>query len=216
MVGKAETEDIYHSATYFFYILKLLGLAPYSFDRKTLRFRMRTFNKLLLLGFILTWTSLSYMLIKSINENGFDTGAQSNILDNLLQYQYFNQHLFAGFTVVYSFLKRKHVEKFLRLILKFDLLTDQLGWKFKVIHSKYFILILFSFVSLFMITYNCVSIVVRSKTEDHYKDVNFSQVIFSMVAYVLITQFFLMISMQFIASSYCIYARLHMLIKNTK
>jgi hypothetical protein len=43
-------ENIYNSAKCFFYILKLLGLAPYGVDSKTLNFKMGFWNYLILLA----------------------------------------------------------------------------------------------------------------------------------------------------------------------
>lgn len=204
------TWDIYHSAKYLYIVLKFLGLAPYRFDKKSLSFKMGFSNYLVFFLSITIYLSLNVSEFQHFHEYNYDTGIQSHLLDQLWQYQYLLQHVLATSIVIFHFLKRKNVEKYLRLISKFDRMIQGMGWRFKVMTTPncYLMFIIVSVVMLWTFQIIALSI-------DIYGEINFI-VIVKILSFTTINEFFFMIVLQFVLSTYCVYARLICLMKNIR
>lgn len=206
---------VYQSSGALFYMLKFLGLAPYSFDYKTLTFKMGLSNYLTL--FIPAACS-AYFFFFSVNcfiHESYESGVQSKFVDQLWQWSYLLQHLFAFATILFNFFKRKHIENFLKLIHKFDKNLEHLGWKFKVKNSNLcnlFVLCVQLFFLCLIIVYCLVSI---NMIDIRGNVSNFVKVV-RMLAYQLMNQFYFMVSIQFILSAYLICSRLKVLMKNVR
>jgi 7tm Chemosensory receptor len=215
----AGEKDIYYSAKFFYYILKCLGLAPYTFDGSTRTFRMGLSNYLLLIFSFGGWLSLNYFQLKVGNKTEF-SGVSSNLLDQLWVNQYLIQHFFATFTVIYSFIKQKHVEKFLALIHKFDESVVKFQeWPHRVTHSRYYVLSVFSFCMIVMSIFILLAFFV-AQPKWSWAEKNTAQVDLVAIArtfvYVIVTEVYLMLSMQFILSVYCISSRLRAIMSNMR
>lgn len=209
---KKVSNDIYHSASFTFLILKFLGLAPYRFDRKTLSFQMDVWNYFV---FITSVIICMIMIWFSFEKSSFNSGVQSSLLENLRLYQYLMQHYLPVVAIIFVFYQRKKIEHFFKLIYKFDESIKTFGWAFKVTHSRYFGLIVFMSSTFLMLFYVIMTVFVI----EVYKDaphISKAGGLLRSTAYIIINEFYLMVSMQFILSTYCVYARLKALIKNAR
>lgn len=198
-------QSIYFSAQFNIKILKILGLASYSLDMDSFKIKTGVRNYFEFFLAVLIWIALFCRQWKASHDIPVEVGARSFILDNLWLYNYLFQHLLAIVTVIFNFIKRQHVGKFLWLVYSFDHKVHQLGWKFNVEHSRIFnpCFILATFV------FNLVYIITTVFIFDLYKDRNFEMWnLFNLLSYVVITEFYLVLYMQFILSTYCIYTRL--------
>jgi hypothetical protein len=205
---------IYRSAKFFFYISKMFGLAPYSFDESDLRFKMGFWNYGFLFLSTSTWFTISCCVTKKLIETGLRSETESKVMDTLFLYHYILQHFLIVFSMVFNFLKRKHVESFFKFIFEFDSVVEKLGWNFKVSHSKFFILVMFLISFIFMISYNFVALYnLYFEVDDPVG--NFEKTLSSFI-YVFLSEHFFMVSMQFICSCYCVYARLSALLRNAR
>lgn len=204
-------EDIYSSSKFICYILKLFGLAPFGFDKKTRKIKMSLVNYVEFAVTCSFWIFLTYLQLENQQEYKFDTGVQSKLLDGLCQYQFLIQHFLATFTVVFTLLKRKNVENFLKFIFKFDQIVHRLDWKFKVVHSKYtFVgLVLVSF--FVIITNKAIFIYILKIFGEHNAGIISLLKVFNIC---IVTEFNLILSMQFMFSTFCVYARLTSLTRN--
>ena len=207
-----EKPAIYKSSSFFFHILKILGLAPFNIDENDLKLKVGYQNFLMFSAHLVLWTKYSWDLLKNMNK--FSSDSNSRVMDNLLKYQFVLQHYLIIPSMIYNFMKRKHVEYFLKSISKFDSTVDQLGWDFKVIHSKYPVLFIFLISTISMISYNYVVVVIMNVYAD--SKVESYEILISNFAYIFTTEFYFMISFQFISSCYCCYSRFQMLLKNMK
>lgn len=205
-------KDIYSSSYFFFCILKLLGLAPYSFDKKSHKLKMIPWNYFEFFLSISVWITLTVFSIKRHQENLYFQTSESKLLDRLWKYQYLIQNFFAVFTVIFNFIMRKYVESFLKCIHNFDLTFERYNWSFGVTHSKYFIVFIFTCSVLMESTFTVFAVFVLG----FYDGVNASETIFQTVSFIIVLEFYLMISMQFILSTFCIFTRLNALVMNIR
>lgn len=205
-----KSANIYSSSQGFFYVSKLLGLAPYSFDPKKLKFNVNFVNYLQFSASLAFWVILTSIEHVSKVRDLYKTGIQSNLLEHLWMCQYTLQHYLATGVVIYSFTKRKHVENFLSLIYSFDQHLENLHWKVQPKqNSVWFAVILFVLSTTVMIIYT-VTILALDKYNTYLNEVQ----IFRLLNYIVINDFFLLLSIQFISSVYCIDQRLIVLTEN--
>lgn len=213
MVEEAEVlHDIYYSASFIFYILKFFGFAFYSFNRRTLKFHTNCFNYFILVTSIALWIILIWFFHLSAEEKQFESGVRSNLLDDLWQNQYLIQHYLAIGAVVFVFCRRKNIENFLKMIYMTDELTKRFDWTFQVKHSRYPALFVVLGSAPLMMTYMVISII----GYDVYGGISSIKTIFRVTVYFTVNEFYFMISMQFILSVYCVYARLKALKMNAR
>lgn len=205
--------NIYYSAQFIFKILKILGLASYNFDIKSQKLETKLRNYLEFYLWILFWIALLWLQWRTYKSKSLETMVDSNLLEQILQYQYLVQHFLAILTVVYNFSKRQHVQKFLMLVFYFDQKVDQLDWNFKVKHSRYCIPC-FIFVSFLVIL---IYPIATFYTDEFYEDMRDDKLIyFNFISYAAIYEFYLLLSMQFILSTFCVYKRLKALRHNIR
>lgn len=203
-----ELNYIYNSSRVIFYVSKFLGLSAYQFERKTLRFRTTFWNYIELVLTVSSWLVMNYLQF-SRRSQSLGSGIQSKFLDQLWRYQYMLQYFSIPFVVIYSFCKRKHVEDFLKFILDFDQSVSRLGWKFKVSHSPVVSSILALAPLVVLIAEECYFVFIADVFVNQYPWVH-------MILYGIVTEFFAMLSIQFIMSCYCIYSRLNAFTKNIR
>lgn len=207
--NRVAVHDVYYSARFFFYVLKFLGFAPYKFDQKSLKFEMKARQYFLLICSIIAWIGLIWRQHISFEKTRVESGVESYFLDSLWQYQYLIQHYIAIIAIIFNFCKRKRVESFMKLIKKFDQSIKKLCWGFEVKHSRFFFLNFF-LVSMFSILiYTIISL-------KPLKEFYFITVVMMTTMYATVNQFYFIISMQFILSTYCVYARLKALKNNVR
>lgn len=202
-------QNIYYSAQFLFKIWKILGLASYNFDITSLSLKTNLCNYFEFALSIMFYIGATILQWKNYKENTFRTGVQSKLLDQLWQYQYLLQHFFAIFIVAYNFMKRKFIQELFQLVSNFDVKMERLNWRYKVSHSRNlsFCFILATFASITL--YEVSRIYVNGAVVDMF-------IILRYISYVVIYEFFLLLSMQFILSTYCIYTRLKSLCLNIK
>lgn len=187
-----------------FYISKSLGLAPFCYDKKTLKFEVNCWNYLELTISVFIWIGLSSIEFNDFNENPYDSGIQSELLDQICQYQYLVQYFFTTFTVVFNFFKTRNVEQFLKFIFKFDKTIKKLNWNFKAPNSKYFIIAIYLISSLLLLLYQCAAVFCNA-----FEGFTISVVtVIRIFSYCLVTNFYLIIAMRFSLSANCISRRL--------
>lgn len=78
-------------------------------------------------------------------------------------------------------------------------MVSRLGWKIKVSHSRVLIPVLYATSLVILVTY--MSFIVQ------YFD-GIAMKIVRLIAYVSVTEFYLLVPIQFLTSTYCVYARL--------
>lgn len=201
-------ESIYDSSKFFYVFLKLLGHAPYSFCKKSRQLKVKVWNILEIILSLSIWIAL--LRIKSVEFRGSyeGTGVQSILLDGLWQSQYMLQYYFAIFILIFNVWKKNHIGNFLLLILNFDEALVRHNWKFKAENfspTTIFIALLSS--TLLISVYGVSTFYFQLKTL-RLLDVG------KIIAYVAVCELFLIVSLQFILSTYCVYARLKVLKKN--
>jgi hypothetical protein len=210
--------DIYNSVKYFFYILKFLGLAPYSFDRKSKSLKMNFFNWIIFFVSVLIWITVISRVLFTLNLYGFNTGIKSKFLDICWKYQYIIQLFLSAFSVVFAFNKRNNVEVFMKCVHDFDQAIEQIQWKFKTRNVNPELILIVNLLSvLICINYLILGIFVFKN--EHGRPIlsmrTIDEISFIMV-YLVVNLYYLIFSTKFILSSSCIHARLETMIKNIK
>ena len=125
---------------------------------------------------------------------------------------YYFQFITILIIVIYNFLKRKNVEKFLKLLETFDDLTDKMGWKFRINHKRvYWTSIFWYFLQLILLSVVYVLKMTWVPTAEHVlKD------FIEMFFYCIIINTFVLCSLQFIVGVNCVGSRFKILNKNAR
>ena len=205
-------KNVYDSLKYFYYILKFLGLAPYTFDHKTKTLRI---NKSSVAVFVFSLFVAAGSCVIVILSGDYDPNHETGLLGDIWQYQFILQHFFVLFTIIFNFSKIRSLDKLLKSIYSFDEKIESLKWSFKA-SDKVFNLILavFGFASIFMAIYSVLSIIFVEKV---FGESSIGVVIvFKILNYSFVTFFFLAVSIQFIVSVNAIKIRLTVLTKNIR
>lgn len=203
--------DLYQSSKFFFLTLKSLGLAPYQFNKKSQCFVTTFWNYVEMISFTAMWIALTWLTFNTVQSDDTTLAVQSKLLERLWTYQYELQFILASVTIVFNFMKRKHVENFMDLIFTFDQLMSSLDWRFEASYSKYLVFVLQLDSMIFFMTYQCVSIFVfKAYGEIEYTTI---KVVVMMFSYTAMIEIYLMLSIQFIMSTYYIKIRLNALIR---
>lgn len=211
---QSKMKNIYHSVEYFFYFLKSLGLASYQFDKKSESFKTSFGNYLQLSAAIIIWILLLALQFIDLDEFEYETGVQSSLLEQIWRNLYILKHFLAIFVIIYNFMKRKNVENFLKLIAEFDQTVERLNWKFKVTQFNLLMFAMFVIPAFTIFLY----LIVSMYGFEVYGNIsiNYAVAILRTSDYIILTEFYLMLSLQFILSSYCIKKRLTTMITNLR
>jgi hypothetical protein len=70
--------DVYSSSKWFFIVLRLIGLAPYSVDEKTREFKMKLINKIILIFSFSTYLTLAVVQVALVKMGYVITDVESN------------------------------------------------------------------------------------------------------------------------------------------
>lgn len=195
----------FNASKVFFYNLKLLGLAPYNFDAKTREISVNFVNYLGLFAYIFIWIAIIVFQVFTWPAELTITDVRSTILDRLWQYQYFIQHGLTIVIILFNFVKRKSVENYLQLLERFDRMVEELGWKHKAKAISTSSAATFFVISvLFFITYMSLSWFLIANN------------IIYILIFIFILDFFLMLAMEFILSTYFIYTRLNAMLSSVR
>lgn len=206
--------DIYESSEIFFFILKVFGLAPFGFDRKTRKVMMKSLNILQFIISIVIWTALGWAQIRSTKKQDYVSGVQSKLLDVLLSTEFLIQPFLAIGAISFSVLRRKNIEKFLESVFKFDEMFSRFGWPHKAKHLKpLFPLIWVIVLTLLLLSHLVCAFVIYDLS---FKHLEVWECALSFVAFVGVGNFFPLLAMQFIFSVHCINARLSSLDRNIR
>lgn len=199
--------NIYESSKFLFIILKSLGLAPYTFEEKSRKLKMGFANYVHFFISIIIWITFTVIQTSRFRLEVMDSGVKSKFLDRLWQYQYLFQYYLVTFTVIFNLLKRKHVERFLQFIFKFDEILLRYGCELKTANIRQSIVFVVFIVSVTMTsTYMIIFTILEEELKFYH--------IIKSLAYVSVTEFFFVISLQFINSAACVCYRLKALTKN--
>lgn len=205
---KAEA-NIYNSLKFIYFILKILGLAPYTFDKTSRKLIMNAKASFLMILSITFWIGLSWFNLQRFWTKKYSIGIQSKLLDNLLHHQYLLQFFFACLIVVFSVLKRKHIENFLDSLFSFDERLRSFKWNFKAPSYQIYTVALFIFTAVLITSYLTMTTLLSTNIRN--VETGTFKIIGSILSYTAITEFMLMISVQFILSAYLVRSRLRAL-----
>lgn len=213
---KAHKRDIYESSKFLFICLKLLGLAPYKVNRKARDFEVKSFNYLELAIALIVWIFFIWVQYESFHLDYAYSGVQSSLVDRIWKFQYVTQHVFAILVLLLNFIKINHIESFLKLIDDFDKNLERLNWKFHAVNvSTVPVMFLFVITSVYIVSQMFVGSYVIDFFDGNPEVYSFKYIM-NMFAYMLLTVFYLMISLQFILSAHHVNTRLNALRNNIK
>lgn len=205
--------SIYKSLESFYFILKISGLAPYSFDRKSRKFKVDAKCVISMILSLFFWLAVSWITIQSFRSRSSTFGLQSNLLDHLWQSQYVMQYVLACFSVLFNILKSKHIERFLESLHSFDESLINLGWKFKAASFRAFIVVaLFLFTAISVAAYITALWIFQPNSEAF--NISLFELLTGFVGYTVVTEFYLLLCMQFISSAFLVCTRLKALRRN--
>lgn len=205
MMAKLKLNYFCLLAKFLFFNLKLLGLAPYNFDNKTRKLRTDCKSYIHLIVSVIIWLAFFGLRILHFQSPKVDSGLKSTILDQLWQILFLIQYFFACITIIYNFLKQHHVEKLLGLIFKFDDSLARLRWSRPNANSEISIFVVFIASTLFIAVYSVITFTLDVGLYETFEYIR-------MISFFSLHQFYLMLSMQFILSCYCILTRLKVLL----
>ena len=205
-------KNVYDSLKYFYFILKFLGLAPYTFDHKTKTLRI---NKSSVAVFVFSLFVAASSCVFVILIGDYDPDHKYGLLADIWQLQYILQHLFVLFTIIFNFSKIRSLDKLLKSIHSFDEKIESLKWSFKASDRVFNrVLAVFGFASIFMAIYSVLSMIFV--VEVFSESIVGVVIIFKILNYSFVTFFFLAVSIQFIISVNAIKIRLTVLTKNIR
>lgn len=204
--------DIYESSKFLIMCLSLVGMAPYKISSKTRKFDVNFLSYLMFFVGLTIWCYFTWVQVDTFNVGSYTSGARSEILDNMWKYQYLFQYFLACFTVAFNFRRRNNYETFLNSIHRFDACFDRQNFKYRFTNvSSIPILVLFVFTAAIIGAIMCMVTIILESYGGH-----FLTYALNVVSYMAFTNIFLMISLQFIFNTYCVYTRLKALNKNFK
>lgn len=207
--------NIFKSSKLFFYILKSLGLAHYQFDHKLSRFKENRWNYFGIIATVCLWISMTWLSMENFEQFNEFNGVPSKLLNRLWQHQYFLQNFFGIFLTALGFTKRRHVEQFLLHIAHYDQIIDQLKYRNSSTSSNWrFLTVVLYLITGTTILLNQIFAVVVYDV--YYTSDSCFFIIIKIIAYTYFTEFYLMTSMKFILSTFCIYNRIKALIMNIR
>jgi hypothetical protein len=197
----------------FFYLLKVFGLAPYSFCQKTSKIIMKRSSYCVLVASVIIWLFFAVVTLEDFG--AYQSGVKSKLVDGLWVWQFMIQSFMTIFLVSFNFSKRKTIESFINIVLGFDESLEKLNWnripkgsnKLNVCVAIFFLLFGFMIGAYFVYS---------------MKLHNFDFTLSSFVNYARMsifqctTHFYLVLSLQFIVSVHCVCVRMKILLKNVR
>ena len=156
-------------------------------------------------------TIILYVNFLLVDANAYLPEGKTVLIYGLI-FVYNFQYLTIPLIVIYNFLKRKNVEKFLKLLETFDDHTDKMGWKFKINHERnYWTLIFWIVLQIVLLIVVFLLQFFWVPTVEHVlKDY------INSLYYCIITNTFILCSLQLIYGAQCVESRFEILNKNAR
>lgn len=211
MVRGSGRESIYQASFFLYCILKALGMSFFSVDGKFRKFKVSCWHYLGLFLIITYWILQNILYFDT--QVTYDSGLNFKIIESIWRTVFAFQHLCTIPIILFNFIKRKHLENFLRLIEKFDAQMELLEWENRVKISKFFSLMPFYPIPLLIC--NNIMILIFEFSENFYLHPAYVYHI-RFIAYLTITEMFFIICYIFVFSCNCITRRIDMLIENMR
>ena len=211
--NKLNNISFYKSFKPFYNVLKIFGLAPYSFDFNTWLIKTTFFNNVIVfinlaisfIAFILSCVESfdSSLIILSIAVSGWN-------------FQHLMQTFVAFFVVIHNFIRRREVFKYIKLLNNVDKMVNDLQWKHRVNNAKKRSKIIF-----WLSVHGCsivlfTIIIVYATYNDHTSDDDSLLEICNKSLYFFAVQTYMMIIYEFIFSVCYINSQFDCLNKNAK
>jgi len=196
----------------FYIACKVLGMANFSWNVQTNKFKTSLINHFTMFAFVVLRTSLLIMWLLELS--AFDSGLNSKFIDGTYVVAYVVKVAAIPLIILFQHCKRKHVIRFIKLIEKFDAKFNLFNWNFKVAET-----------SVYYMTYIYATflIVILSDFFYYYKSLFILNDFYSSIlklAYCFISSthatFSVILSLRFILASYCILTRLRVLNRNVR
>lgn len=178
--------NFHEKLKYFYYTLKLFGLASYSVEKSSQTFVMNGKSYLVLTFSLAFWGCGILASLHSIAD-------KTEMIERLYQVTFLLQQIITIFCVIFNFLKRDNVEKLWKIVHEFDEAVVKLNWKtfeHKFRLCNYFLVLFYSIFVGFIFYYNFSAL-------DH---VNKEFLLFKMIIFQSTNQFCLLIVFRFILS----------------
>lgn len=205
---KEKPRNIHKSVTCFNKILRLFGLGL-PFNVETGKTQVNLGNRI---GFLVNISCSIFAMAIALSEAEFEALTGSPIVRAGWHYQYQLQVVLVLPLMIFNYIKRKHVEAFFSKVRKFDELMANTAWmkhkpkrswtsrylKTGLVVSSILFLLVFHFAIIFLEAYLRPLAVVRTSV------------------FLLVTEFYVLISFQFIFGTLCIYRRFRALNMNVR
>ena len=205
-----QPSNIYESLSPFYYTLKFFGLASYSLNFKNGQMKTSWINYIMVLGSIALYLTF-YKQLFELDSSKFTPGGKSIFVYGLVFFYQF-QNITTLLIIIFNFLKRRNIEKFLKLLETFDDHCEKMGWKFKVNHEKNYWSSIF-WIVISLILFICVTtyhnIWVPPVPPNLMDYIN-------MICYGFLANALILSSLQFIFSVHSVASRFEVLDENTK
>ncbi|CAO1406641.1 unnamed protein product [Diamesa serratosioi] len=200
------SSNIYETVAPFYYVLKFFGLASFTLNLEDGTIRMKFKDYLLLFfaticGIFAIYSTCSDILTYLIEG--------TSLIQNVWKYLYLYQIIIIVPIIIFGYIKKQHVERFLELIHSFDKLIELLNWEHKSNHSKtksklFIWLTLSAFIIILMYSFS-------NLTSNYLSDSNFY---LNILLNVFVVKLHDVAMCQFIFSVICIKDRYKILNKN--
>lgn len=203
--------SVYKSAAYFYYVQKILGIAPYTFNGRSQSFRTTIWDYMRLIGTLIFWIYINVIHLKTYDQKRYRAGIKFTIVESLWINTYAFQNLTIIIIVIFNFFKRKNVEKFLKFLHNFDTRIAKLGWHRAGQNS-----ILGYTLQLASLLLSIILIYFWAREWNGIDSLDRFNFYLKYFAFISIIGTFFIISMVFIGSCCCVIARLDALLKNMR
>ena len=206
----AASTNIYESLSPFYYTLKFFGLASYSLNFKNGKMKTSIIHYIIILCFFALYlifvVNFLQVDVKSYSPEG------KSVLMYGLAFVYFFQYMTTLLILIYNFLKRGNVERFLKLLETFDDQSEKMEWKFKINHEQnYWSLIFWIVLSTILLSTVATIQLLWVPTPEH----NLRDYI-GIFFYCIISKALVMTTLQFVFGVHCVQTRFDILNDNTK
>ena len=205
-----EPLNIYESLSPLYYILKLFGLASYNLNFKNGKMKTSPVHYIMTLGFIALYILLIWNFFQ-VDASTYSPEGKLLLIYGLV-FVYSFQYMTNLLILIHNFLKRRNVEKLLKLLETFDDHIEKLRWKFKINHEQNYWSSIFWIVLSFILLTGVATIQVLwvANFDHNFKDY------LDMFIYSMITEALVLSSFQFIFGVHSVSSRFEILNKNTK
>ena len=206
----AEPTNIYESLSPFYYTLKLFGLASYNLNFKNGKMKTSIIHYIMMMCFIALYLSFIVNFLQ-VDVKSYSPEGKS-ILMYGLAFVYNFQYITILLFIIYNFLKRRNVEKFLKYLETFDDHCEKMGWKFKINHEKNY------WSQIFWIVLSIILLIVVAMTQIYWVSIFGHDLIdfIFMFIYCFSSKALVLTTLQFVFGVHCVASRFEILNESTK